>query len=945
MVAFTIVKSTRDIANKIQAAAESVGRVASSEGIIADALVDREVQNLDPTLSPTAGGIDFADGGPGDYSVAGFDYAEPGPGDPTVAGFDFAEEAGGLDPAFTEDEYGDGGDVIGGDDNGDDYSGSDLYEDPENYGYAGSDDPENYGYSGSDDPENYGYGEGPAYQSENESSDGGDTRPNPLDEYTNYAYNLSLHYMTISDYNNLARGGAYNASGGKVLVASAGRKNDSLSRNEKFIGDMYFDSLQMSTIIGLNARTRASNVVSIDFTIIEPLGMSLLEKILEIADENDIKAWDQMPFVLQIDFFANNDDGSSTSPVGDLTKYVCIKIIEIKIKVTTRGAEYRISAVPESHVALTTSAVTTPINLEVLAKTVKEFFDEGGGNTGSNEMETENDSFRQGTPNEMETQNESFAPASQQSSIVYSFAAALNAHQNILRIRKHQETSDRYVFKIDKEIAEAEIVKKVSKATGSLHNTPNQNDRNKKNIVELEKVLTRVNSGTAITEVINAVIRNSKYYEKQIPEETPKKGTEPLKAHKILTTVEYGDWDDIRKVYQRTITYHVVPFSYWNDKFAKADRGIPEKVQKEYYYLFTGKNQQILELDIDFNTMFFTAITALEQKNQSATVSVDDENTNAKSEKDKNISTGKNNTIQPLRTLPVIAQTQEATNNLSTASARTVEAADLQRSMMSSSRGDMINIKMRIAGDPDLIKQDDVFYPPGSGSGSSIPTDTTEIFAKLQFRVPEDINAETGLYQFSTKGNNKFSGIFKILQVDNVFERGQFTQTLDLIRMFDQEDDGKTDGGRESETGPGNASVAGFDFADGGPGDASVAGFDFADGGPGDASVAGFDFADGGPGDASVAGIDFADGGPGDASVAGIDFADGGPGDASVAGFDYAEPGPGDPTVAGIDFDPDTLSEATAFGTDLTGTNSSPDDKKLADILANADTNFIDLTR
>ena len=663
---------------------------------------------------------------------------------------------------------------------------------------------------------------------------------------------------------------------------------------------MYFDSLQMSTIIGLNARTRASNVVSIDFTIIEPLGMSLLEKILEIADENDIKAWDQMPFVLQIDFFANNPDGSSTSPVGDLTKYVCIKIIEIKIKVTTRGAEYRISAVPESHVALTTSAVTTPINLEVLAKNVKEFFDEGGGDTGSNEMETQNESFRQGTPNEMETQNESFAPQPQQSSIVYSFAAALNAHQNILRIRKHQETSDRYVFKIDKEIAEAEIVKKVNKATGSLHNTPNQNDRNKKNIVELEKVLTRVNSGTAITEVINAVIRNSKYYEKQIPEETPKKGTDPLKAHKILTTVEYGDWDNIRKVYQRTITYHVVPFSYWNDKFAKADRGIPEKVQKEYYYLFTGKNQQILELDIDFNTMFFTAITALEQKNQSATASVDDENTNAKSEKDKNISTGKNNSIQPLRTLPVIAQTQEATNNLSTASARTVEAADLQRSMMSSSRGDMINIKMRIAGDPDLIKQDDVFYPPGSGSGSSIPTDTTEIFAKLQFRVPEDINAETGLYQFSTKGNNKFSGIFKILQVDNVFERGQFTQTLDLIRMFDQEDDGKTDGGRESATGPGDASVAGFDFADGGPGDASVAG---------------------------------------------IDFADGGPGDASVAGFDYAEPGPGDPTVAGIDFDPDTLSEATAFGTDLSGTNPSPDDKKLANILANADTNFIDLTR
>jgi len=46
----------------------------------------------------------------------------------------------------------------------------------------------------------------------------------------------------------------------------------------------------------------------------------------------------------------------------------------------------------------------------------------------------------------------------------------------------------------------------------------------------------------------------------------------------------------------------------------------------------------------------------------------------------------------------------------------------------------------------------------------------------------------TGLYDGLDSGRNAFSGIYKIVTVDNEFSRGQFTQTLEMIRLFDQED-------------------------------------------------------------------------------------------------------------------------------------------------------------
>jgi hypothetical protein len=316
-----------------------------------------------------------------------------------------------------------------------------------------------------------------------------------------------------------------------------------------------------------------------------------------------------------------------------------------------------------------------------------------------------------------------------------------------------------------------------------LANTGAQNDNNNKANIDIEKGLFRVNAGTSILEVINHVMRSSEYYA-QLIEEKPSEGmgSEPLRIHKILTSVKYnsGKWDSIRKTYQKTITFHVIPYQYYNTKFMQSKRALPSKWSKEYDYMYTGKNQDILSLDIDFNVMFFVAITAYEQKTQTGTVSEKDE----PQEKEDDVASGKTGSSQNLRTNTVSQHTQE-TSQATNSSKKQVEAGDLYKSIMSSSRGDMVNVKMKVAGDPDFIKQDDVFYPPGGGSGSSIPMDQNEVFVKLRFRTPDDINQDTGLYNFATDGENTFNGLYKVITVENNFERGMFTQNLDMVVMVE----------------------------------------------------------------------------------------------------------------------------------------------------------------
>jgi hypothetical protein len=581
-------------------------------------------------------------------------------------------------------------------------------------------------------------------------------RRNPLDDYANYTYGITLFVGSAGSYSP----GAVN---GDVMVASGGIRE---GRLPQFYEDFYFESFKLESVIGLNAQSRSSNVITVEFTIVEPFGISLMDRLLSVADSLGADNWHEMVFTLKVDFYGNSDDGEPVNPVAGQTKHFQTKIIGCDIKATSRGSEYRFTAIPFSHQAYTQNVGTTPATHEAHGETVKDIFESKG---------------------------------------LGSYAKFLNKHQTDLKEKGHQEHPDVYEFVINDQIGKATIV---TSELNSTRSTPMPNDESKttktpqaqqarksgKSVpLEMQKQRVPINAGTSIIDAINLIVRNSTYISGQV--KPGGGGDGRVNWFKITPKIKYGAYDKKRNTHQKTITYHVDPYVIYNTKYPDAPVGLPpaNKWSKEYNYIYTGLNQQIIDFSIDFNTMFYTMMTTSREKLAKTDVKPED----TESEKAEDKGSGQANgpkSISPAQVHPVAA-TDASTSQQGTNNVENIAANDLYKSLMSSSRGDMINVKLKIAGDPDFVKQDDIFYGPGAGAGSSIATDTEEVYIKIFFKAPTDIDQDTGLMDSSSYPDTVFSGIYRVLRVESLFERGQFTQTLDSIRLFGQENGGGGGGG------------------------------------------------------------------------------------------------------------------------------------------------------
>ena len=111
----------------------------------------------------------------------------------------------------------------------------------------------------------------------------------------------------------------------------------------------------------------------------------------------------------------------------------------------------------------------------------------------------------------------------------------------------------------------------------------------------------------------------------------------------------------------------------------------------------------------------------------------------------------------------------------------------------------MCVVDLKIIGDPQFIKQDDVLYNPintaagNQSAGESIPMDASQIFVKLNFNTPVDYDQETGLVvSDSILSKSVFSGLFMVTEVESIFSNGKFEQKLNLVRLFGQDTNAST---------------------------------------------------------------------------------------------------------------------------------------------------------
>jgi hypothetical protein len=621
---------------------------------------------------------------------------------------------------------------------------------------------------------------------------------NPLHNYASYTYILSLALLETSDYNDVVSKGKYTPK--NVLIAGAGRHGEDFKRNPYFTEDFYWDNLKIRTVVGKTFQNKNSNLVNLSFTIVEPVGFTLLNRMVAMCKEKGIRDWSRAPYMLQIDFYSSDPPKPGIIP--NTSKYLPISIVTMKTRISARGTEYAIEAVPFNQTAMTEVMAQAPTSFSIKGEKVIDFL---GVGVKSFSLPGQSDAPE-------------IQPAQPGKNFQGSgFVDAVNKFYADQVAQGKMEYAHEYRVIMDKEIGESDAYQNNKNTQPVVNNTRDSKKASIQSSVGKEFTSLsfsgnefKIPSRTRIDDVIEELVINSEYYRKQVVPyqaqikdlKSDKDKTNPIssnsfKGFKIIPIVKIKNFDTKINSYIYEIEYHVKKWLLHNSHPASDLAGQIPGVVKDYQYLYTGKNNDILEFSLDFNMLYFNESTIIVNTNYTAGAdnkerglaveNMVDTNATKVTKSGESTNPSSFNQIVPVRYVQGDVNSPGADN-------KSAAAADAHKAREMDSRGDMIKVRLRIVGDPTFIKQDNIFnnvgiYQTAPISNNSLSMDGHELYVHLTFLSPTDYNEQTGLAD-PTKGPYSyvpFSGKYSIVDIENVFAGGKFEQTLNLVRLPIQE--------------------------------------------------------------------------------------------------------------------------------------------------------------
>jgi len=682
-----------------------------------------------------------------------------------------------------------------------------------------------------------------------------DLRSNILHNYDSYTYRISLYALSKDDYNSMTKN-PKSFVPKHLLIQSGGGVGLTGSRHRDFEEDFYFGDLDILTIPGLNAQTKASNAIQISFEIIEPIGLTLLDRLMSVCrDIDNCNNYVEQPYLIEIDFIPANGNG----PIEKAKKRLPIRIMGLNISPGPQGTTYKCTAIPFNHSAFSESVAKLPVAINVTATTLKDFFSAEPLETNfisdlQERIESASAQLKQNTQFLVPNQN-ALAPllnkiASTTIGEATSYPGAYNQFFTEQAGKNYKLSNPQIKFQFDEEFINSKIVrdKNTDASTTPMgeqgeNHTPGSPDKTKQGFV--------IPAGIDVVEVIDRVMRKSDYIVKQLDEQVSKvasstggfnqlsglianatstnatsrdadkKQSKYLNWFKIIPQVQLLNFDGGSNSYGKVVTYFIQKYRAANARHPSFARTKVSKgnIVRSYQYLYTGKNTDIINFDIDFNAVYYTAVTAFARskiKNNTRFES-DDLGLEPKDNRYPGDPNNRNKDGDPTE-MYKSRGVNPAGGQLNRTAEENKQAMvdDLVESIYTNAAGDLLNCKLTIIGDPALIKQDDNYYTPASNEwnafskgitdGDKLPIDpdsgqiiydNKQVYIQIYFdQFPTDIDDNTGItnkkLQLSGGNiNSSFSGIYKIVRVENKFSNGRFTQVLDTVRMpgsFTKED-------------------------------------------------------------------------------------------------------------------------------------------------------------
>lgn len=639
------------------------------------------------------------------------------------------------------------------------------------------------------------------------------TEKNKLDPFVNYTYNIDLFALDLAGYNTIIEGGTDGIEHVlKHLLISSGGKQQ--GRSHLFLDDFYIDDLEIDTIGPTTQQTRNTHSINIKFKIIEPYGISLIERLIDVAStllKIDSNRYTEIPYMLRISFVGYDELGVPMK-VPNTTKYLLIKIWQMKFEVNEGGATYMVQSQPFSHQAFKADIDRTLFDFEIPANSVGGFFKNNGtvipttteerAGGGGRTVTIPGDPIAVSFVDLLNKRERIVSKEGNDANHGTPITGTTSASDTVLTETHQKEFRDRYSIELDPEMAAAKleyytfdpnntISAKDKKDPKNFYRNFVQNVGKKFKLINKSGTAIRITAGTSLVEIMGMMLIHSTYLHSQYKGPLSDKKTIPLKWFKITPIVKIRDqaYSESLGRYAYDITYLISKYVVDNIKIESSKKSIPRGNRKghhkEYNYMYTGENTDILNFDIKYDLAYQTISTVTVDKGSDRVGT-------------RGISDKGNTSVQTQISNSGIKQTLGIPSKGSNGNAGT--SYDVLNNVLTSGV-DLFNLNMEIIGDPDYIMQNDVYgnehlrraslNTPYLKNGS-INYDQGEIYVKVNFKTPVDYDPLSGLMDLTSgttyQKSTHFGGVYQVWKVKHSFSGGQFTQTLNGIRLIEDDD-------------------------------------------------------------------------------------------------------------------------------------------------------------
>jgi hypothetical protein len=230
------------------------------------------------------------------------------------------------------------------------------------------------------------------------------TQPNVLDQYASYTYSIGWWLLTPEQYYGLSTAGPDPNTGAWTLLMQSGGAPVK-GRSQAFPYDYYLDDLEIESTLAGKGTGMSTNGMSIHFKVVEPNGLTLLQRLFEAVNGlyksitqpyNYVAAF----YCLTIEFYGYDSQGKLVAPAtGNLSnsntqavikKYYPINLVNITFRTTANQIVYNIEAAPLPYNTATSQARgTIPFSFALSGQTVSQLLQGGpiGSTTAANKAE------------------------------------------------------------------------------------------------------------------------------------------------------------------------------------------------------------------------------------------------------------------------------------------------------------------------------------------------------------------------------------------------------------------------------------------------------------------------------------------------------------------------------------------------------------------------------